>query len=427
MPTPAIHRAFLLAAASLAFATVGPFATAEVPNRPATMLHQEPVQLEVTVLSIEEKPGPGPQTTSVWHRVRIERVMSGEGLAPGDEIAVISKTYRVPPGAGGSRGMRGDFRGPNGLPVKGDRARLFGKGTREAFQPAFPNGWQPAAPLVAFVAADDEYRSEITLPFLAGIAERTGVVRSSVSLASDPAKPETHDPNAKTGLTNADRSKWIEATVAYLRFERLDDRFLKAFLAPIEGGLPLVAFRTTTHAFAYPDGSPNMKWNAGFGERFLGTPWRFHHGHSSRTRILRPEGPPEGEAAAHPIVAGLEIPKDGLVVPSWLYHVEPLPADCRVLLWGEAVDSEAKDAPKRQPIVWVRELPRETTDKPAEPARPLPPQRIAVTTLGHPGDFASPEVRLLALRMIAWATGRELDAKATAEARKATFDPPPTR
>ena len=423
MPTSAIHRAFLLAAASLAFATVGPFATAEVPNRPATMLHQEPVQLEVTVLSIEEKPGPGPGDTSVWHRVRIERVMSGEGLAPGEEIAVVSKTYRVPPGAGGSRGMRGEFRGPNGLPVKGDRARLFGRGPREAFQPAFPNGWQLAAPLVWFVAADDEYRSEITLPFLAGIAGRTGLARTGVSVASDPTKPETHDPNAKTGLTNADRSRWVEATVAYLRFERLDDRFLAAFLAPVEGGLPLVAFRTTTHAFAYPDGSPYTKWNAGFGERFLGTPWRFHHGHASRTRIL----PPEGDAARHPIVAGLEIPKDGLVVPSWLYHVEPLPADCRVLLWGEAVDSAAKDAPQRQPIVWVRELPREARDKPAEPARPLPPQRIAVTTLGHPGDFASPEVRLLSLRMIAWATGRELDAKATAEARAATFDPPPTR
>ena len=396
---------------------------AEVPNQPATALHEAPIQLEVTVLSIEEKPGPGTRTTSVWHRVQIERVVAGEGLAPGDEVAVVSAVHELPPGVVGSRGMRGEFRGPNGLPVKGDRARLFGKGPRDAIQPSFPNGWQPAAPLVAFVAADDEYRSEITLPFLARIAERTGVVRSSVSLASDPAKPETHDPNAKTGLTNANRSEWIEATVAYLRFERLEDRFLKAFLAPIEGGLPLVAFRTTTHAFAYPDGSPNMKWNAGFGEGFLGTPWRFHHGHTSRTRIL----PPEGEAARHPIVAGLAIPKDGLVVQSWLYHVEPLPPDCRVLLWGEAVDSEAKDAPKRQPIVWVREVPRRSEHRRTDPARPLPPQRIAVTTLGHPGDFAAPEVRLLALRMIAWTTGRELDATATAAVREATFDPPPTR
>jgi len=420
---PIVRRRVLpILVAALGLAVAGG-AAAEVPNLPAAFLHQEPVQLEVTVLSIEEKPGPNSGETSVWHRVRIERVGAGEGFAPGDEVAVVSKTYRVPPGAVGSRGMRAGFGGPNGLPVKGDRARLFGRGPREAIQPVFPNGWQAATPLVAFVAADDEYRSEITLPFLAGLAERTGAARTTVSLASDPAKPETPDPDAKTGLTNADRSRQVEATVAYLRFARLEDRFLKAFLEPVEGGLPLVAFRTTTHAFAYPEDSPQAKWNAGFGERFLGTPWRFHHGHASRTRIL----PPEGDAAGHPIVAGLAIPPDGLVVRSWLYHVEPLPADCRVLLWGEAIDSAATDAPRRQPIVWVRELPRRSEDRRTDPARPLPPQRIAVTTLGHPEDFASPEVRLLALRMLAWATGRELDATATAAVRDAAFEPPPTR
>ena len=58
------------------------------------------------------------------------------------------------------------------------------------------------------------------------------------------------------------------------------------------------------------------------------------------------------------MVAGVTVPAGVLVVPSWLYHVEPLPGDCGGLLWGEAVASERPDAPQRQPILWVRERPR---------------------------------------------------------------------
>ncbi|MFZ9915611.1 MAG: hypothetical protein ACO3IB_09815, partial [Phycisphaerales bacterium] len=152
------------------------------------------------------------------------------------------------------------------------------------------------------------------------------------------------------------------------------------------------------------------------------TPWRFHHGHSSKTRVL----PPDAEAAKHPVLAGVTIPPDGIVVPSWLYHVEPLPADCRVLLWGEAVDSERKDAPQKQPIVWVRERPPQVFERSSVVPRP---QRIAATTLGHPGDFANPEVRLLAVQLVAWANERShaLDDADRAAIREATFDAPPTR
>ena len=120
------------------------------------------------------------------------------------------------------------------------------------------------------------------------------------------------------------------------------------------------------------------------------------------------------------------------MVPSWLYHVEPLPADCTVLLWGEAIDSERKDAPQRQPILWVRERPvnpRGSRD-PKEPPPPAPrPQRIAYTSLGHPGDFAHPEVRLIAAQMVAWGASREgeLDDAERTAIRGAAFAAPQTR
>ena len=379
-------------------------AFAEKASTPKSLLWQEPFVLDITVLSVESKPGPH-SGSSIWHRVRIDRVERGEGLVAGTETAVVSRTYTLAPHPAGTTGHHGPWSGPNGLPLKGDRARIFGSGKPSVLQPHFINGWQPIEPVIAFVAADDEYRSEITMPFLAAqVAKPLGVSASSL-LAAD---------GGKTQLTDTPALRQADLIVAFMRYEQLDDGTRRDFMEPLEHGIPLVAFRTTTHAFAYPDGHPGASLNNGFGEKYLGSPWRFHHGHSSRTRIL----PPDAERAEHPILAGVHIPPEGIIVPSWLYHVEPLPADCTVLLWGEAVDSERKDAPQKQPILWVRE-------RPVAPR----PQRIAYTSLGHPGDFANPEFRLIAAQMVAWGASREhaLDDAERTAIRDAAFSPPPTR
>ena len=404
---------------------------AEKPLTPKAILWQEPFVLDVTILSIEVKPGPH-TGSSVWHRVRVDRVERGEGIAVGAETAVVSRTYTLAPGTAGTIGHRGGWKGPNGLPIKGDRARIFASGTASTLQPHFVNGWQPIEPAIAFVAADDEYRSEITMPFLAELVSQPLGATKRLHLATDRAPSGGPNPtpkvDAKTNLTESYTLKHADVMVAYMRFEQLDDGTRREFLEPLDHGIPLVAFRTTTHAFAYPEGHPGASLNNGFGEKYLGTPWRFHHGHSSRTRIL----PPNAECAKHPILSGVRIPPEGIVVPSWLYHVEPLPADCTVLLWGEAVDSERKDAPQKQPILWIRERPVEYRSwrDPKEPPAPAPrPQRIAYTSLGHPGDFANPEFRLIAAQMVAWGASREreLDDAERAAIRAAEFSPPQTR
>lgn len=404
---------------------------AEKPFTPKAILWQEPFVLDVTILSIEVKPGPH-TGSSVWHRVRVDRVERGEGIAVGAETAVVSRTHTLAPGTTGTIGHRGGWKGPNGLPIKGDRARIFASGTASTLQPHFVNGWQPIEPAIAFVAADDEYRSEITMPFLAELVSQPLGATKRLHLATDRAPSGGPNPtpkiDAKTNLTESYTLKHTDVMVAYMRFEQLDDGTRREFLEPLDHGIPLVAFRTTTHAFAYPEGHPGASLNNGFGEKYLGTPWRFHHGHSSRTRIL----PPNAECAKHPILSGVRIPPEGIVVPSWLYHVEPLPADCTILLWGEAVDSERKDAPQKQPILWIRERPVEYRSwrDPKEPPPPAPrPQRVAYTSLGHPGDFANPEFRLIAAQMVAWGASREreLDDAERAAIRAAEFSPPQTR
>lgn len=404
-------KSLVLAVSALTALASSVPAHAEKMPSPKSVLRQEPFILEVTVLSVEEKPGPH-AGSSVWHRVRIDRVERGDGLKVGDETAVVSRVYDNPPGTAGTNGHRGDWRGPNGLPAKGDRARLFASGSATTLQPHFTNGWQPVAPRVAFVAADDEYRSEITMPFLAELVAKPLGIAASTHLASDDGT--TPKVEAKTQLTDARTLGGADAIVAFMRFEQLGDSARREFLEPLDHGVPLVAFRTSTHAFAYPAESPEHALNDGFGAKFIGSPWRFHHGHSSRTRVLAPTA----EAAKHPILAGVAIPPEGIVVPSWLYHVEPLPADCTVLLWGEAIDSERKDAPQKQPILWVRNL-----------AHGSAPQRIAYTSLGHPGDFANAEFRVIAAQMVAFVAGRSeaIDDADRAAIRAAAFSPPSTR
>lgn len=397
--------------------TIAPAAAERAPL-PAWALAESPYQLEVTVLSVEEKKQDA-RITNVWHRVRVERVVVGDGLAPGDETAVVSQIIHNRPGTTGSSGDRGSFKGRNGLPVKGDRARIFADGTAKTLQTRSPNGWQSAKRTISFIAADDEYRSEITMPFLAGLVEKAGIASTQVHFAADDdgrgGRGQAPDVTQRTGLTDGRLLRSADATVLFMRFRELSRNTIVGFEDATTHGLPLVGFRTSTHAFRYPDGPEATRWNDEFPVETFGTGWKFHHGHTSKTRIL----PPEPGAAAHAVLAGVTIPSEGLVVPSWLYDVEPLPPDCRVLLWGEAVESESPDAPQRQPLLWVRELPREDG---------LPPQRIAFTTLGHPGDFAEPLVRVLAVQMIAWAMGEEarMDDAARVTMRDAEFDPPPT-
>ncbi len=420
-----------LALALSAGSAIGAPSALEQADMPHWVLAQSSFQLEVTVLSIEEKPLTE-QITNVWHRVRIDQVMVGDGLTVGEETAVVSQLRVNAPGTVGSSGDRGPFHGPNGLPLKGDRARLFASGSASTLKTLSPNGWQLAKPLLAFVAADDEYRSEITMPFLAGLVERAGIARTAVHFATgdDGRGSPLAEPDiaARTSLTSAWELRGADGSVLYMRFRELESNALNAFDEATNHGLPLVGFRTSTHAFRYSPGPGAGRWNEQFPREQFGTGWSFHHGHTSTTRIL----PPTGEAARHPVLAGVTIPAEGIIVPSWLYNVEPLAADCHVLLWGEAVDSERTDAPQRQPILWVREVARTrsaTTTSGESNAFTLPPQRIAFSTLGHPGDFANAEVRLMAVQMCAWAMRAEaaMTEAARAAVRAAVFDAPGTR
>ncbi len=152
-------------------------------------LHRAPFQLEVTVLdeSSTRDGFLGLGLRHITYRARVDRVLLGEGLAPGDEIAVTSTVNYNMPGTAGSAGDRSSFSGPNGLPVVGDRARLFANGDAAHIKPVQPNGWQRMEPRAGYLLADAD--SGAAMQSLAAELEKCGITRKGFVGMMQPAPP----------------------------------------------------------------------------------------------------------------------------------------------------------------------------------------------------------------------------------------------
>jgi hypothetical protein len=418
-----LHRIVLL----IALLAPALRARAEIADMPLTALYENATAILVgecvKVESKVEQRG-SMEHTGWFHHLKVERVerdASGT-IHVGDTVVLLSwndawQGTSTPPTYGS---------GHRGLPAKGERRRVYTTGTprtqgdHQWLNVSLPNGCQPAGRTVVLVGADDEYRSEITMPLLADGLRRDAKATTHVAFAADPT---THaaDPNNRTHIEGLGMLSGCDVAVFYLRWRELDSSSMQDLQRCFASGQPLVGLRTTTHMLRAPaaaDGteSPlNNEWPI----RIWGQRWISHHGHDSTTRIL----PPEEGVRTHPILRGI---RGGLIVPSWLYDVEPLPKDCTVLLWGEVVRNGVTE-PTRQPILWIRE--RSASTPTPFPEGGTPARRMAFTTLGHPGDFASVEVRRLLEQMVLWAAGDEslIPESGLPAETSAPYVAPPTR
>ncbi|NET39884.1 MAG: hypothetical protein F6K19_49350, partial [Cyanothece sp. SIO1E1] len=118
--------------------------------------------------------------------------------------------------------------------------------------------WAEDTPKVVFLTGDEEYRSEESMPMLANILQRDFGFDVSVgfSLGAD----GTIDPNATTSLTGTEELADADLMVLYLRFRRPDETSFQRILDYLKAGKPVVAFRTSTHAFRFTRDSPHAGW-----------------------------------------------------------------------------------------------------------------------------------------------------------------------
>ena len=235
-------------------------------------------------------------------------------------------------------------------------------------------------PLVVFVTGDHEYSSEATMPLLAAELERTYGMQVKVLLAHP-------DQNAEENIPGLEALQKADLAVFFLRWRRLPADQVKYIDQYLKSGKPVMGFRTSTHAFNYPQGHPLHQWNA-FGEFALGAPpgWggkaaHTHCGHNCSTDVsVIPE------AAQHPILKGVD---PSFHVRSWLYKVVPdYPAKGATwLLMGKAVNPD-KAGFTDNPVAWTWQNSFGS--------------RVFATTMGHPEDFKVEAFQRLVINAIHW-------------------------
>ncbi len=235
-------------------------------------------------------------------------------------------------------------------------------------------------PHLVFVVGENEYRSEVTMPALAQVLADHYGFRTTILIDDVLQGGEANSINGLDALETAD------LLVLYLRFRQLPDAQLALLQKYIDRGGPIVAFRTTTHAFDYEAEDQRATWWNNFGARELGAPWIYHYGHEASTDATT--------IGNHPILTGVS---PEFHVRSWTYHVRPdyPPKDAQVLVQGRPVfpEGERGGAETVNPIAWTH------THSGGG--------RVFTTTMGHPEDFRVSDFRRLVVNGIYWGLNRE--------------------
>jgi hypothetical protein len=259
---------------------------------------------------------------------------------------------------------------------------------------------------VVLISGDEEYRSEEGLPQLAKILAKRHGFDCTVLFAVDDDGVVT--PTRTDHIAGLEALETADLVVMLIRFRDLPDDEMKRIADYVESGRPIVALRTSTHAFNLKPGKAyarwtwtSKEWDGGFGRQVLGETWIDHHGHHGKesTRgILAPV------AAGHPILRGL---KDGDIWgPTDVYRVRlPLPGDSRPLVLGQVLrgmnpSDEPVEGPKNDPmmpIAWTKSY----TGKEGKAAR------IFTTTMGASQDLSSEGTRRMLVNACYWAVGLE--------------------
>jgi len=263
---------------------------------------------------------------------------------------------------------------------------------------------------VVLLAGDEEYRSEEAMPMLAKILSQRHGFKCTVLFSTGP--DGKLDPNRSDSLGKPEALATADAIVMLVRFRKWPDETMKYFDEAIQRGTPVVALRTSTHAFQLPDSSSYKAYNK-FGKDVLGEGWVTHWG---RHKFEATRGVIEAAHEKDPLLRGVT----DVFGDSDVYEAHP-PADATILMRGQVLKGmspndppaayEKKRATDKQPqdvntpmmpIAWTRVL-KNTSGK---------SNSILCTTMGAATDLSSEGLRRLVVNGVYSTLGLEVPAKA---------------
>jgi hypothetical protein len=268
---------------------------------------------------------------------------------------------------------------------------------------------------VVFLAGDEEYRSEEALPMLAKILSQRHGFRTTVLFSVD--EDGTINPKNSRSLSNSAALDSADAVVMLLRFRAWPEADLTRFEKVLLAGKPIIALRTSTHAFnGLPRGSRWETWNydnqGGFGKRVLGETWLTHWG---RHKIEATRGVVEPSQRSSPLLRGVE----DIFGDTDVYEAYP-PDDATILVRGVVLSGMTPDSP---PATYRK---ARATDKQEqgvnEPAMPVvwtrlnrngngTTNRVLTSTMGSATDLENEGLRRLVVNAVYWGLGIDVPEK----------------
>lgn len=226
-------------------------------------------------------------------------------------------------------------------------------------------------PTLAIIAAEDEYKSEKTLPEFA--LKQLGRDFRVLYVFANPA-----DYNSLPGIAEA--LDQADMALFCIRRKGLPEADLAAVRRFVAKGKPVVGVRTAPHSFA-PFAKkplpPDRAFWPEFDREVLGCVYNNHHKPKETVVKVIPE------AAGHPILSG--ITRDEVKLPSTLYLVLPLAQGATPLMMGTTPGASP------EPVAWTWTRPDGG--------------RTFNTTLGHPDEFSDPTFVRLLRNGIYWSAG----------------------
>jgi type 1 glutamine amidotransferase len=213
---------------------------------------------------------------------------------------------------------------------------------------------KPATVVIAI--GEDEYHAKETLPDFAK-AELQDKLHLSLKIVQS---------DNKADMPGLEALKQADLLIMFLRRRELPAPQLQLFKDYFDSGKPVVAIRTSCHAF--------QNWLE-FDKVVLGCNYNNHYAAKGTIAITPAPG-----AESNPVLKGIS--PLSFTSSSSLYKVMPLASTCAPLLIGTWTDKPP------EPVAWTN------THKGG---------RVFFTTLGSPDDFKLPQFRQLLSNGVVWA------------------------
>jgi len=263
---------------------------------------------------------------------------------------------------------------------------------------------------VVLIAGDEEYRGEEGLPMLGKILSQRHGFNCTVLFPVN--SDGTINPEAKESLPDSAALDSADAIVMLVRFRAWGDEAMKRFIAAYERGVPIIALRTSTHAFQFPATSPYRSYNK-FGKNVIGEEWVTHWGVHKKEAT---RGIIEASAKDDPILRAVA----DIFGDTDVYEAYP-PADAKILVRGQVLkgmkpsdapaDYKKKRATDKQeqgvndpmmPVAWAR---LHKNEKGKE-------NKVFATTMGSATDLQNEGMRRLVVNAVYWGLGLDVPQKA---------------